>query len=116
MALPTPKEGSHVSHATISQERIAGAEGDTAQRISTEAALAGALALLTEGREPGSLDVGGASVETRLAGAGLTSREIGLVTGQAPDVVDARLNAEGPALWRTIKRQRAAMAEPRAAR
>jgi hypothetical protein len=84
---------------------------ETPERVSAEAALAGVLALLIEAREARPSDARYASLEGLFARAGLTSREIGLVTGQDPGAVDARFNGDGgPALWRTLQRQRTAMA------
>lgn len=80
------------------------------ERLPADAACAGILALLIEAREARSPSTNHASLEALLAGAGLSPGEIGLITGQDPVTVDARLNADGPALWRTIQRQRAAMA------
>jgi hypothetical protein len=88
---------------------------DTPERTSNEAALAGVLALLIEAREVRSPDGRPESLEALFARAGLTTHEIGLVTGQASKAVDTRLNTDGPALWRTLQRRRAAMAEAHAA-
>jgi hypothetical protein len=89
---------------------------ESPERLPAEAACAGILALLIEARDARSPGARDASLEALLVRAGLTAREIGLATGQAPAAVDARLNADGPALWRTLQRRRAAMAEADAAR
>ncbi|MEA2229636.1 MAG: hypothetical protein QOF04_3266 [Solirubrobacteraceae bacterium] len=86
------------------------------ERLPADAACAGILALLIEAREARSPSVDHANLEALLAGAGLGPREIALITGQDSDTVDARLNADGPALWRTLQRQRAAMADADPAR
>jgi hypothetical protein len=75
------------------------------ERLPADAACAGILALLIEAREARSPRVHHANLEALLAGAGLSPREIGLITGQDSDTVDARLNADGPALWRTLQRR-----------
>jgi hypothetical protein len=80
------------------------------ERLAAEVACAAVLALLIEARDARSPGPHGESVEALLARAGLSSREIGLATGQSADTVDARLNADGPALWRTLQGRRAAMA------
>jgi len=77
--------------------------GRTPGRLSTDAALAAVLALLVAARAARAADTREQSVEALLAEAGLSGREIGLVTGRATD-------AEGPALWRTLQRRRAAVA------
>ena len=80
------------------------------ERLPADAACAGILALLIEAREARSPSVHHASLEALLAGAGLSTREIGVITGQDSATVDACLNADGPALWRTLRRQRVRMA------
>jgi hypothetical protein len=84
---------------------------DAPRRLSPDAALAGILALLIEAREARPAEERPLATEALLARAGLTDREIGLATGEAPDTIDARLRADGPALWRTLQRRRAAPAE-----
>jgi len=88
----------------------------TTDPISPEAALTGVLALLADehaARPDGSERPG---AETLLARAGLTTGEIARVTGQPADTVAARVEeqVEGPALWRTLRRQRAAVEAKRA--
>jgi hypothetical protein len=78
----------------------------TSERIPAEAALAGVLALLIEDRKVRAPGAPKASLETVLGRAGLTSGQIGVLTGQAGD---------GSALWRTVQRQREAMAAAAAA-
>ena len=80
----------------------------TTDPISPETALTGVLMLLAEehaARPDGSERL---SVETLLARAGLTRDEIARITGRSAEARgDAQV--EGPALWRTLRRQRAAV-------
>jgi hypothetical protein len=87
----------------------------TTDPISPEAALTGVLALLAD--DPATRPDGSErpSAETLLARAGLTSGEIAKVTGQPAETVAARVEeVQGPALWRTLRRQRAAVEAKRA--
>jgi hypothetical protein len=108
----TAKRPGPAHHDPNSEELTMESNNGTPDRLSPEAALAGVLALLIEDREARPSGARHASVEALLARAGLTSGEIGLATGQDSDAVDAHLSetAEGPALWRTLQRQRAAVA------
>jgi hypothetical protein len=80
----------------------------TTDPISPETALTGVLMLLAEehaARPDGNERL---SVETLLARAGLNRAEIARVTGRSAEAgVDEQV--EGPALWRTLRRQRAAV-------
>jgi len=88
----------------------------TTDRISPEAALTGVLALLADEHAARPDGTERPSAETLLARAGLSSGEIAKVTGQPADTVAARVEeqVEGPALWRTLRRQRAAVEAKRA--
>ena len=88
----------------------------TTDSISPEAALTGVLALLADEHATRPDGSERPSAETLLARAGLATGEIAKVTGQPAEAVAARVEeqVEGPALWRTLRRQRAAVEARRA--
>jgi hypothetical protein len=84
----------------------------TTDPISPEAALTGVLALLADEHAARPDGTERPSAEALLARAGLSTGEIAKVTGQPAARVEEQV--EGPALWRTLRRQRAAVEARRA--
>jgi hypothetical protein len=80
----------------------------TTGNISPETALTGVLMLLAEERAARPDGGERLSVETLLARAGLNGDEIARITSR-PAEARADEPVEGPALWRTLARQRAAV-------